>query len=251
MNSERKLETRGVPSQATRCPYCHESVDVQGRFVVCGTCLARQHEDCCREHGACASCGSERVLHQEATAGESLGKVAASELPKPPLGSKIEASAEGEELLLSWRLQMPIVGPWALFAGVVSLFAFLVTAIGLIEDDSGALVVCFVLWLIVALLGAGALVARLKLVAYELRLGPSGLHLTVPAGPFGAGRERQAPWSELGKIKVENSGIAGMRLSVDFGIERVSIGEHLTEPEQEWLHDQLISAALRYSHDKR
>ncbi|MCA8922906.1 MAG: hypothetical protein KDD82_13915 [Planctomycetes bacterium] len=46
---------------ANRCPFCHDGVTPR-ESVVCKTCLARHHEACWGESGACASCqGSERL----------------------------------------------------------------------------------------------------------------------------------------------------------------------------------------------
>lgn len=53
----------------TRCPYCHDSVDLEGeRWVACGDCLARHHDDCHRDHGRCASCDSTKKLISEGSA---------------------------------------------------------------------------------------------------------------------------------------------------------------------------------------
>ncbi|MDF1664721.1 MAG: hypothetical protein P1V97_23380, partial [Planctomycetota bacterium] len=50
----------------TRCPYCHDSIEITaGAWVACGDCLARHHDECHSEHSACASCGSAKKLVSE------------------------------------------------------------------------------------------------------------------------------------------------------------------------------------------
>lgn len=46
-----------------RCPYCHDAPPRTGR--VCAGCLARHHDACWREAGACASCGQGAALVSE------------------------------------------------------------------------------------------------------------------------------------------------------------------------------------------
>jgi hypothetical protein len=43
------------PAPQGRCPFCHEDVDARA-CVVCALCLARHHDDCWTEGGACAAC---------------------------------------------------------------------------------------------------------------------------------------------------------------------------------------------------
>jgi hypothetical protein len=48
------------PAPQGRCPFCHEDVGALA-CVVCAHCLARHHDDCWTEGGACAACrGTER-----------------------------------------------------------------------------------------------------------------------------------------------------------------------------------------------
>ena len=54
-------ELHDVQVSTQRCPFCHEAVE-RAQAHVCRDCLARQHPDCWREHGACASCGSDQRL---------------------------------------------------------------------------------------------------------------------------------------------------------------------------------------------
>lgn len=54
------------PAPQGRCPFCHEDVDARA-CVVCALCLARHHDDCWDEGGACAACrGTERYGRLEA-----------------------------------------------------------------------------------------------------------------------------------------------------------------------------------------
>ena len=41
----------------TRCPYCHDSVDLETPWVACRACLARHHGECWADVGVCAACG--------------------------------------------------------------------------------------------------------------------------------------------------------------------------------------------------
>lgn len=45
-----------------RCPYCHDTVDIQlDRWVACGGCVAVHHETCLDESRQCASCGYQQT----------------------------------------------------------------------------------------------------------------------------------------------------------------------------------------------
>ncbi len=59
------VQQRGpVQRRLQRCPFCHESVEPErsDEWVACSRCLARHHEPCWGEGGACAACGHERAL---------------------------------------------------------------------------------------------------------------------------------------------------------------------------------------------
>jgi len=47
-----------------RCPYCHDACRPE-EAVVCRDCLARHHEPCWAEHGACSACASAHRLVAE------------------------------------------------------------------------------------------------------------------------------------------------------------------------------------------
>jgi hypothetical protein len=50
-------------SSPVRCPYCHSDVSPDARdWVVCRACLARHHEACWNEGGACASCRATEAI---------------------------------------------------------------------------------------------------------------------------------------------------------------------------------------------
>jgi hypothetical protein len=53
-----------VKTSATRCPFCHDDVDPDGKkaWVACSGCLARHHKGCWSSHKKCASCGSKKYL---------------------------------------------------------------------------------------------------------------------------------------------------------------------------------------------
>lgn len=52
-----------VGGSPVRCPYCHEGVQPgDPKLVACGGCLARHHDACWDERGACSTCGGVRRL---------------------------------------------------------------------------------------------------------------------------------------------------------------------------------------------
>ena len=52
-----------VAGSAVRCPFCDQSIDVNGdRWAACGACLARHHAGCWAESVVCASCRNETLL---------------------------------------------------------------------------------------------------------------------------------------------------------------------------------------------
>jgi hypothetical protein len=51
-----------VRVSASRCPYCHDDVGPEGSCA-CQSCLARHHDGCWAERGACSACGAvERLV---------------------------------------------------------------------------------------------------------------------------------------------------------------------------------------------
>lgn len=50
-----RVDARSLPAARTTCPFCRTDV-AEGEGVVCARCLARQHEACWDEGGACAAC---------------------------------------------------------------------------------------------------------------------------------------------------------------------------------------------------
>ncbi len=63
-----KLASRvQVVDSPTRCPYCHEHVEVETEaWVVCRSCLARHHQGCWQSDAGCATCGREEFLSPKA-----------------------------------------------------------------------------------------------------------------------------------------------------------------------------------------
>ena len=51
-----------VERSPSRCPYCHDELSSVEDVVACAECGARHHRGCQSEHGACATCGSSKVL---------------------------------------------------------------------------------------------------------------------------------------------------------------------------------------------
>jgi hypothetical protein len=58
-------DSRRSFASALRCPYCHDALDALApNWIACGSCLARHHKRCWREHGACSSCGAVEALER-------------------------------------------------------------------------------------------------------------------------------------------------------------------------------------------
>jgi hypothetical protein len=52
-----------VSASPTRCPYCHEGIQIDAEaWVACSGCLGRHHRDCWDEGGKCAGCGETEAL---------------------------------------------------------------------------------------------------------------------------------------------------------------------------------------------
>jgi len=52
--------------EPTRCPFCHEGIDLEAdAWLACSDCLARHHNDCWAELGSCASCRGAGRLERE------------------------------------------------------------------------------------------------------------------------------------------------------------------------------------------
>lgn len=68
----------------TRCPYCHDSVDVASRdWIACADCLARHHAECWRETGRCGTCRGETPLEPPHASGVPAPAPARSTSPPP------------------------------------------------------------------------------------------------------------------------------------------------------------------------
>ncbi len=67
-----------------RCPYCHDACRPE-EAVVCRDCLARHHEPCWGEHGACSACASDHRLVADPT-----------RTPAPEISIRL-SSGEGRE----------------------------------------------------------------------------------------------------------------------------------------------------------
>lgn len=90
-----------VASSQTRCPYCHDQVQIEELHQVCSTCLARHHDDCWTSHGSCSNCGHFEALipsrqEQTRTSGNRDLEL------NPLLGSRIESQKKDNALEMSW-----------------------------------------------------------------------------------------------------------------------------------------------------
>lgn len=55
MSRERALD---LHLSRERCPFCHDAVRPEHDKAACDGCMAWQHAECWRAHGACAACGA-------------------------------------------------------------------------------------------------------------------------------------------------------------------------------------------------
>jgi hypothetical protein len=118
-----------------RCPFCHEGVTLEtDRWVACATCLARHHEACFGERGACASCGHAEALdpYLAQTYRAAAGSNQLRRLGKGAIAFAILAAVEAAlGLCLGWE---PVL--WRVEAALVLVFAVaaggLVATLGLL-----------------------------------------------------------------------------------------------------------------------
>lgn len=86
---QERVHTKQSP---LRCPFCHESVDVEaGDVVVCEGCLARHHGACWAESGACSACQATNGLQ---AVGEAVEAAELTEA-RPDLVRLIDAHERG------------------------------------------------------------------------------------------------------------------------------------------------------------
>lgn len=55
MSSQSRAQV--INKDKARCPYCHDTLELEAEKQGCPQCMAWHHADCWREHGQCASCG--------------------------------------------------------------------------------------------------------------------------------------------------------------------------------------------------
>lgn len=192
----------------TRCPYCKDALDPSKELVACAPCGARHHASCHAAHGRCASCGAADVL------------VPARRRPRreePPAGSKLQVERRDGQTVYTWdpRTRQDLV--------VVVLMAALVLTVP------------------IAIL---VLLQRRRHATVSLVLSPEHVEFTSPGGV--SGKRVKARRDEVGAIRVQSIGEAGVRLTIDVGIQRHAVlsgivGPGLQAPELEWLAEQLCA----------
>lgn len=192
----------------TRCPYCKDALDPSKELVACAPCGARHHASCHAAHGRCASCGAADVL------------VPARRRPRreePPAGSKLQVERRDGQTVYTWdpRTRQDLV--------VVVLMAALVLTVP------------------IAIL---VLLQRRRHATVSLVLSPEHVEFTSPGGV--SGKHVKARRDEVGAIRVQSIGEAGVRLTIDVGIQRHAVlsgivGPGLQAPELEWLAEQLCA----------
>ncbi|MEZ6183815.1 MAG: hypothetical protein R3F62_02270 [Planctomycetota bacterium] len=119
-----------VEGAATRCPYCHESVQVdEEAWTVCARCLGRHHAGCWEEHGCCASCAHATPL----TVGQpGPGRLAPLDLDAVPPLKLGAAYAEAKTLYRQQNLPLFVMaGLHLVLSSAVAFFVSGLTGAGL------------------------------------------------------------------------------------------------------------------------
>lgn len=235
-----------------RCPYCHDSVEVE-ESAVCQGCLARHHSECWEEHGVCASCGEGAAL-----APREASRAAASRpdplvvAPAPLTGSRIQVEREEGKLRLSFPGVRNLTGNRprgaAMFLGFV--LAFVAALVGGMVVGDTAPAGSLIRYALQGAIGASFPFLVLGLwglwgVRREARHPPL-LHLELTPDRIRIDRphrwrEAREESLEVPKSDVGNLQFKGGILTIDMGAERVPLTpgpfleQTLSAPEKEWL----------------
>lgn len=262
-------EALKIARPPTRCPFCHDQVVVEARgWIACAGCLARHHEACWSEGGACASCGDDAPLVAARRGGEPLtnappatrvaalgegaleadGCAGGAAHLRPLAGSSIrtEAVLGGGTRLLLPAFQGTLGNSPAALVILLGVMALLPGMIGflILTDEAGltpllAALLGFGPGLAVTLRGLLAL-ARPRAVA-TVELLPDALVFRTVSGVGERPVVHRARREDVGDLNLVNPGPHGTLLA-DLGAQRVAVAGHpLTAPEQLWLRKAIAS----------
>jgi hypothetical protein len=223
----------GVVPSLVRCPFCHTDVAPEASdWVTCKACLARHHDACWQESGACSTCRSDERLVQTFIRPRS----------DPPRGSRIQVRREADRTRLVWSpyRRSRFIAFTTLF--LVAFLNCVAVGIGLWLHESSAAHVWAIVCALLALATAADFLRFCKRRAY-IELGPDELELTNKRS-----RTIRARRGDVGATKLERV-LGVLRLSIDVGVDRIQVETNrhllndgtLSEPELEWLRETLMS----------
>ncbi|MDF1663432.1 MAG: hypothetical protein P1V97_16800 [Planctomycetota bacterium] len=232
-----------VAASQTRCPYCHDQVQVDEPHQVCSVCLARHHDDCWTNHGACSNCAHSLALVPSKQGPVETSTITDLEL-RPLLGSRIDCQVEANAMQISWAQNTMSQREKLLL--VCFLFAFfgeiLVIALGSIQlmvTLFFSVVMILIFMLMESSVGLKAL----------LTLGLDGVTYATP----GQARPDSVSWDELETVTLKVASpkvgerhphgtlaLNGLILKKRLGELRV--GTSLNAIEAEWLKGEIQRA---------
>lgn len=207
------IELRGAQTRSLgRCPYCKDILEDPATLVACGSCGARQHADCRRELGSCASCGSLSLL-----------------VPQRPLGTAPPAQPPGEKLRLQRNAEGDVTRiEWAPLAFPHPIWLLL--ALG------------FLMTVVLIPLLFKAVWNQLKHPLHYLELHPDALELGASTPFFTWMGGRRFTRDQVKAIRMNERGA----LSVQVEDTAVLLGDSvLNLEEREWLFEQLREWKVR------
>jgi hypothetical protein len=178
------------------------------------------------------------------------------DLPKP-IGSTIEVQRDFNSIALSWKNPS---GGFARYGSLLFLLAWMGGwALGeksalteVVEGKGGGFLIFWLTGWTVGGLFCAAMIFKLARPSRPEKLTLDTLHLMYEPGtqtiaPFGnqeknsnalemfrPSKSYKAGKNEIGEIRIDRVG-ERQRLSFDYGAKRIEVGEHLEEPEREWL----------------
>jgi hypothetical protein len=195
----------------------------------------------------------------------------------PPIGSQIEIRGGLDETQFVWKQGRKGVVHYLVLAfllfwfcgwtvgGCMAVFVFFVVLIGWIAGEApvfaplflffwlgawtvGEIVTFKILYFTLRPQKPSVLTLSSKGIAFETGTRSPNLTPTRPQKKFYSSFEefRNRKFSlALPQIRTVNLGWAGekQRLSFDYGVERIEIGQSLSEPEREWLYSLLLEHA--------
>lgn len=241
MASENQQSQVHVAASQSRCPFCHDHVNVDEAHQVCGTCLARHHQDCWTQHGACSNCGHASSL-VPATQPATPGPRESLEL-RSLNGSRVVSEMAGECLQYSWTESV-------LSSRELMLLSLFIAAVG---GEMGAMAAGSAPGMIAAF-GLAVTILILMLVRpketpkAKLNLGPEGLSFFTPRR-----KELQTiAWRDLKGVSLIHEGVpegaANPRvplyngLILQKGAKEIKVATSLNTIEAEWLKGEIQRA---------